>query len=255
MVSEQTVVDPPQPPSIDELLSWNADERGAIPDEFSKLGLDDVRGAVERARETAAQAERERVATEQRATDERRQAYERDRAQLQSDMDYYEKLRRDLDADDPAVKQAARLEQQQNEGRFERGLAAKLRMGEQSVMERVAPQVLQAHYAPLLEAVRGSYPEFHDGLQEFLGKHGGNPLLAAIEYGKSITAAAERAAGIEEGKRAQRIELGVAGAPDLGGGSPGTRDGRDPRTIPIAELEKMTPEQRGEAWSAFYVQR
>jgi hypothetical protein len=119
-------------------------------------------------------------------------------------------------------------------------------------MERVAPQVLQAHYAPLLEAVKASYPEFHDGIATFLGKHGGNPLLAAIEYGKGMSVAEAHAAGVEEGKRAQRIELGIAGSPDLGGGSPGARERRDPRTIPIPELEKLSPEQRGEIWAGFY---
>jgi hypothetical protein len=236
---------PSAAPTVAEILSWNPEERGELPEDYRHLPVDDVRTAVQQAQEQAAQRERERITAEHRAAEERRLGAERDRATLQSDIDYAADIDRRIVSDDDAVRRSALLEKQQNEERYTRGLSTKYQMAEAEAARRI----LAAHYNPILEAVKAQHQPVHDNIQEWLGKSGGNPVLAAIEYGKTLGVAEAKASGFDEGRRAQRIDFGQRGAPDMGDApQPRREQPRDPRTIPLDEYEKLDPVERGNLW-------
>ena len=211
----------PKPPTLDEIISWKPEEHdGAeVPEEFRTLSLEQVREHLEASRTSAVEAAppRRQPALAQRVPTARAET-ERIAA-IESDVRFAEELDGRLTSSDEAVRNAALAEKAAHSERYASGLAASHQLKKAGAQTTV----LREHYAALTQSLRtdAQYAPFIANIQERVEKAGGNTLLAAIEYGKSLTAEAEFARGKDEGARAERIALGRAGGTDMGSGSGG----------------------------------
>lgn len=243
------IVDPPIP-TLAEILALTDEERAALPPERQTYHIDQVRETLEAERAAAVKAEQERISAAQASREEQERAENARVAALQDDIRFADDIDARLVSDDEAVRKAAQLDKQNGYDRYAAGAKAKADQSADATMGRV----LRDHYTSLRQQMvqQGRYPEFARDLATAITSPGNeNPLVAAIEYGKGLAAAAEFERGKEEGARAERIALGRAGAPETGQGgqTQGSKPPVDPRTIPIDEYGLMSPLERGEVWT------
>lgn len=205
--------DPSQPSLADRLALADDD----IPEDLRSAPIADIR-AILAERETTAKAE---ARAEAQAEYARAQAVEREQlaasASVQEDVSYYEDLRARRNSTDETIKETANREFTLNEDRYIRGGAAARELSQTAAQN----EVLASHYGPLFAHLK---TKGHDGfevaLRTLLPQHENNPLLAAIEYGRTQGEVAGVERGRAEGARQERISQGREAAPDLPAGAP-----------------------------------
>ena len=223
-------------PTLDEILHWDTETKGELPEQYQHLGVERVREHVAASAEAAASAERTEAARRQAEETERQRAENARVAQVAEDIRFAEEIDAHLLSDDEAERRAAALDKQNNADRYAAGVTGKANQSYSVTMNRV----LREHYGALTQqmAQGNQYSEFVASISDRTVKAGNNPLVAAIEYGKTITATAEYERGKVEGARAERIALGREAAPDPGPSSPSPVRGK------IVLYHQLTPEQR-----------
>lgn len=201
-------------PTLSDILALDDEARAALPPEQQTVHIDAVRTHLEAERTAAVEAERTRLAAEQQSREDRERAENAHIAQVQEDIRFANDIDVRLASDDAAVRQQAQLDKQNAADRYAAGVSGKVSQSASATMTRV----LKEHYATLgqLMAQNNQYPEFRAAIAQLTERANGNPLVAAIEYGKSLSAAGEYERGKEEGARAERIALGREGSVDMG---------------------------------------
>lgn len=243
---------PSPEPTIADILALSDEERAALPPERQTVHIDAVRELMETERTTAAEAERTRLAELQARRDEQVRA-EQDRVtRQQDDIRFASDIDARLASDDESVRRGAQLERQSNEERYAAGVTAKVAAGQEAVNTRV----LGDHYTALRQQMvqQDRYPAFARGMQELVSAPGNeNPLVAAIEYGKSIAGNQEYERGKADGARDERIALGRSGPSDPGTSTPpGTTPFKDPRFMSQQEVFDTGAEGMAKLWETFY---
>lgn len=228
-------------PSVDDLLNWDTETQGDIPENLRTLSIEDARTAVT-AREAAAATRREQEILARLSAENERARLDSNRtAQEQLDADYYTQLRNKLASADPAISDAARQELLVNETRYQAGAAALSRSSAQSQQNEVLRSFFD-NMSKELEAagIKGVIPPVGDPgwlqVRERLAAFDGKGGIAAylIEHGRALA----RADYEVELARAQRIDAGASGAPNLGGGGGVAKDNYADPTWVKAQMEK-----------------
>ncbi|KKL86979.1 hypothetical protein LCGC14_1939320 [marine sediment metagenome] len=222
--------EPSSSPSVADRLAMSEDERKALPDDQRAVSLDDLATHVQESNTVAVAAAH--TAERKRAADQAAVQADTDRANVdkQQDANYANELDKRLEDVSETVREEAKTELAGNRDRYGRGLSFR----KAQTREVLATEILTEHYNPMLEALRSAGHEvFTDNLTERVAQHGQNFLLAAVEYGKSLSTDAAYARGKEEAERDARIKRGQDGAPE---GSNGR--GGDPRGADSYDLSK-----------------
>lgn len=197
-----------QPPDLAKLVSWDEEADGPIPDDLKAVPLDKVREYV--SKHTTDVAAKTEAQVRQSFLDERERerGAQQSRAELEKEISWQEDLDKRRNSPDAAVREAAVAEYTRNEQRYVEALA-----GKHTMRQRISEAgVLQQHYQPQWESLAAAgYEGFVKELPDLTKKHG-SILLATLEHGKSIGDAEGYARGLDEGKRAGRVDDNAGGS-------------------------------------------
>ncbi|MCC6311332.1 MAG: hypothetical protein IT345_10500 [Trueperaceae bacterium] len=237
-----------QPPAIDysKILAWDEEKDGAPPEDIAPLlaHRDGLRSLIDtRIGEVAARTQQETLAAVQQQR-EREQRENSDRARVQEDIDWATAIEADLFSGDEARLASAKAKRDAEPTRYERALGLKHRTGETEQYNTAVTTFLNT----ALGAATKTHQSMVDSLtSENLAKHGGNPFIAAAEWGREQGDAVGFQRGVEEGRRLAAIENGAHGAqgttPPLasgggGHGAPEQFDGKN-KGVGTRQIDEM----------------